>query len=358
MPRALFDFFPQLADFQNGHPPLPYRPIGEFPTPIERVRQALPEIGELFIKREDLSGPLYGGNKIRRLEFLLAAEAAPEKRLLTFGGYGSNHTLATGIYGRALGYSVSAVLYPQPLLARVGSSLQAQLGAGMRLHLCRSYLHLPWQFLQAYYRGDFGPPRLITPGGTNPLGTLGWWSGGLEIAAQVQSGQAPRFDAVYVALGSGDTSAGLLLGLGAAAAELVAVRVAPWPVASATAVWNLARRTHAHLARRLGKKLPAGPRPALRVEGGFLERGYGYPTTAGNQAVQTGAALGLKLDPIYTGKAFAALLADAKSGRLVGKRVLFVNTYNGRDLSTLCAAGDWKQLPKWMQIGLATAQMM
>jgi 1-aminocyclopropane-1-carboxylate deaminase/D-cysteine desulfhydrase-like pyridoxal-dependent ACC family enzyme len=353
MVPALFDAFPTLTEPQpaRGYAQLPYLSLGQFPTPIERVLAPLQGGCELWVKREDLSGALYGGNKVRRLEFLLAEVPPAGESLATFGGYGSNHVLATGIYGKKLGCRVQAVLYPQPLVPAVRAALRADLAVELKLRLCRTYFGVPWELARLSRQRP--APRLISPGGVDPVGVLGWWSGGLEIAAQVAAGLAPRFDAVYVALGAGDTTAGLLLGLGMAATEVVAVRVVPWPVASSLGVRLLARRTRALLIRRYGQAKTAGPRPKLRVEGRFLGRGYGHPTPWGAQAIQRGADLGLILDPTYTGKAFSALLADVDSGRLAGKRVLFVHTYNSRDLSSLISAGDLGMLPHWLRSRLA-----
>jgi 1-aminocyclopropane-1-carboxylate deaminase/D-cysteine desulfhydrase-like pyridoxal-dependent ACC family enzyme len=335
---ALFDAFPALADLRRQQGRIGHRSLGQFPTPIERVGVlGSPGSGcELWVKREDLAGSLYGGNKVRKLEFLLSEQSlqGPGRRLLTVGAYASNHVLATGMYGRLIGVPVEAVLYPQPITPWVKTAFMVGLGAGIRLHICRSYLGVPWALLKAWRHGP--APYFLPPGGANPLGTLGWWSGGLEIAAQVASGMAPPFDAVYVPLGSGATSAGLLLGLGTAAAELVAVRVVPWPVASALGVKRLASRTRALLTRLCGQAPPPFPQARLRVEGRFLGQGYGYLTPWGTQAIERAAGLGLVLEPIYTGKAFAALLADAESGRLAGKRVLFVQTNNSRTSRKQC----------------------
>lgn len=322
------------------------RELGVFPTPLERV-PGLPNGVELWVKREDLAGARYGGNKVRKLELLLAdPRVQPGARLVTFGAYGSNHILATALYGRALGCEVEAVVFPQPPGAWVTRSVAAQLGAGLTLLPCRSYLGLPGTLWRAQ-RGRPAPVR-IPAGGSSPLGTLGWVDGGLEIAAQAGPVTgAPRFDAVYCALGSGGMAAGLWLGLGDAAAELVAVRVVPWPVGSAAVIRVLARRAAALLARN-GAVLPAsGPRPRLRVDGRFLGRGYGHATAASQAAVARAAELGIKLEPTYTGKTFAALLADAESGRLRNKRVLFVSSWSSADLDALRAQADWTKLPDW-----------
>jgi D-cysteine desulfhydrase len=356
---ALFQAFPELGESRpDRRPPLRHLSLGQFPTAIERIAGPLPGGVELWVKREDQAGDLYGGNKVRRLEFLFAnqlstengADSRPSKRILTIGAYGSNHVLATGLYGRALGYSVEAVLYPQPITDRVRGAVRAAAGAGIALRLCRTYFGVPVALAAAKRQAppDAPPAHLVFPGGVDTSGALGWWSGGLEIAAQVATGQAPRFDAVYVALGAGDTTTGLLLGLGNAAQEIVGVRVVPWPVASGLGVRLLARRVRALLSRRYGLVTPGGPTPRLRVEGGYVGRGYGHPTPWGERAIARAADFGLSFDPTYTGKVFAALLADAEAGRLRGKRVLFIHTFNSRDTRALVAAGDAARLPGWL----------
>ena len=376
MPHALFERFPAL----KGR--LAYHRLGNFPTAIERIEGLLPPQVELFVKREDQAAALYGGNKVRKLELLLAdpqlggpyarhAGAAPgmtpalrpfpapeperggdstiqAPRLIAYGTYASNYTLATGLFGRALGYEVSAVLYPQPVTPLVQARLREQLGAGMRLFVSRSYLHVPLMRARARREGKVVE---LAPGGSSPLGTLGWVAGGLEIAEQVRAGAAPRFDVVYAALGSGGMVAGLWLGLGEAAAELCAVRVVPWPIASRTTVRWLAGRTES-LLRRLhppgGAAPPLPPRPALRIDGRWVGAGYAHPTPAAQAAIQRTAACGLYLEPTYTGKTMSALLADAEAGRLDGKRVLFIHSYNSVDLSALRERGDAQDLPTWL----------
>lgn len=346
MPLALFDTFPELAER------LPYRPLGEFPTAIERIAAPLPGGGELWVKREDQSGLAYGGNKVRKLELLLAdpPQGPKTRRLVTLGAYGSNQVLAAAIYGRPLGFSIEAVTFPQPITERVRRTVQAQLGAGAQLVPCRTQAGLAIEWPLAVLRAHRQRPPALTmpPGASSPLGNLGWWSGGLEIAAQVRAGLAPRFDAVYVALGSGGTAAGLLLGLGSAARELVAVRAAPWPAASETVVRWHAGRCRALLGQLLGRSPHFVLGPNLRIEGRFIGPGYGHATPLAQQAIEHGARLGMRLDPTYTGKTFAALLGDAQAGRLAGKRVLFINTHNSRDIGSFVSAGSLDGLPGWL----------
>lgn len=374
---ALFVRHPELARS------LPRLVLGRFPTALQPLR-GIPELEragvELWVKREDLCSPLYGGNKVRKLELLLAdprlqtsplataTDGTPQPRseacVLSYGAYGSNHVLAMALHARALGLKSAAVLFPQPITPLVQQRLREQLGAGVQLFPCRTYLHAPWQRYQALQTArravDGHSPDLVelAPGGSSPLGTLGWVSGGLEIAAQVQAGEAPHFDAVYGALGSGGMIAGLWLGLQAAAKTLVAVRVVPWPVACRLTVQVLAARTQGLLQALLANPAqPPPPRPRLQIRGGFVGAGYGDPSAAAVEAVRWASEHGLNLEPTYTGKTLAALLSDVRAGRLRGQRVLFINSYNSADLSHLAAHGDLNQLPPWLQSRIALPRL-
>src|SRR4051794_3427357 len=111
---ALFDALPALA--ANT----PHDPLGRFPTRLHRLDGVVPPAVELWVKRDDEGGAAYGGNKVRKLEFLVAeARARGKGRLVTIGGFGSHHVLATGVYGRAAGLAVDAVVFPQPLTPHV-----------------------------------------------------------------------------------------------------------------------------------------------------------------------------------------------------------------------------------------------
>lgn len=353
-PPALFAAYPRIAEH------IDHVSLGTFPTALERIPGLLPGGCELWVKREDRAGVRYGGNKVRKLEFLLGhAQARGAQQLLTLGGVGSNHVLATALYGAALGMQVDAVLFPQPLEdpARpyIRQNLHAGLASGLRPHVCRSTGALPWTLPWAYltlWRDAIRAGhrvQYIPGGGSNALGTLGWWSGGLEIAQQIAAGAAPPFDALYLALGSGSTTAGLLLGLGQACREVVAVRVVPWPLATRLAVQRLLVSARRYAARVLDARPPTTMVPALRIETGFLGSGYGFCTQASQQALQQAADRGLMLDPTYTAKAFAALWADDQAGRLRGKRVLFLHTYNGQPLATPeDATQALASLPRWL----------
>src|SRR5688572_24508454 len=216
---ALFRRRPWLAE-RFAHVPL-----GTFPTAVERVEGLVPSSVELWVKREDRAGAVYGGNKVRKLEFLLGdARARARRRVVTIGGWGSNHALATALYARELGLGCALHLFPQPVTDAVRANLRADLAAGARVHVMPTVAAVPVVAASAHLaRGT----SYVAGGGSSALGSLGWMSGADELVEQVAAGLPPP-DVIYVALGSCGTVAGLLAGLRDALVltpEIVAVRV-------------------------------------------------------------------------------------------------------------------------------------
>src|SRR5262249_49424066 len=124
------------------------RGFGAYPTPLERVSSASVRSHsgcEFWIKRDDLTASLYGGNKVRKLEPILAdARARGARCLVTMGAVGSHHVLATTLYGRAAGFDVHAVLVPQPRNDHVVTNVRAGLAAGLHPHPVGSYAAVPF----------------------------------------------------------------------------------------------------------------------------------------------------------------------------------------------------------------------
>jgi D-cysteine desulfhydrase len=340
---ALFRAFPSLA----GR--VPWLPLGRFPTRVHRLEGLVPPSVELWVKREDESGGPYGGNKVRKLEFLLGeARARAARRLVTLGAIGSHHVLATAIYGARAGFLVDAVVFPQPLTDHVRRQLLADVAAGASLFSTGGYLGVP---LSVWRRRRGDGVYWVPPGGSSPLGTLGYVSAGLELQEQIAAGELPAPDVVYLALGSCGTAAGLILGLAgtparpAPATEIVAVRVVDRLVSNGRATRRLADRTAALLVSHGEQWFNRCARPSLRIDHRWFGGAYGRPTPAGAAAVARAAACGLELEPTYTGKTMAALLADAEAGRLDGKRVLFLHSFSSVDLGPLVAGARIDALP-------------
>jgi D-cysteine desulfhydrase len=319
------------------------------PTAIEPLARLGARLGieRLFVKRDDRTSPLYGGNKVRKLEWILAAARARGRReVVTIGAWGSHHALATAIFAREVGLAATLVLTPQPLTPHVCENLLADLGAGARVVAVRSLLAAPFALAAALARpGTFHVPA----GGSDARGTLGYVACALEIAAAVRAGAAPAPDFVHAAAGTGGTVAGLALGLALAAREVpalgatrvVGVRVVPRAIARAGKIRSLARGA----ARMLDEAGVAEARgveiPEAVLLGGHLGPGYGHPTP---EAVELAAAAlaeeGLGLETTYTAKALAGLRAFAAAPERSTRTHLFIHTLNGVDVAPLAAKAD------------------
>jgi 1-aminocyclopropane-1-carboxylate deaminase/D-cysteine desulfhydrase-like pyridoxal-dependent ACC family enzyme len=285
-------------------------------------------IGRLLVKRDDLTSPAYGGNKVRKLDFLLGkAQASGRRAVVTFGAYGSNHALATAVHARAVGLEPHAILNPQPPTAYARATILAHAGLGTGLHPIDG-----WEGGDACERlvreltsRDGVAPLVIPTGGTEALGIVGFVDAALELLGQCEP------DVVYVAGGTLGTVVGLAVGFAAAGGRtrVVAPRVTPATVANDAVARRLTSET-VMLLRQLDPSFPdLSPERApfdLRQE--FFEPGYAISTPPIASAVALAAEHGLKLETTYTGKAFFALLADAAEGRLEGAEVVFWDTYS------------------------------
>lgn len=294
--------------------------LGAWPTPLEPapgLAGAL-RVAALSVKREDRSSPRYGGNKVRGLEFLLAA-ASPGTAFVTVGGTGSTHCLATAVHAPAAGGCAAVAQFPQPetdVSRAVAAACAARAALVVR---ARARATLPLAVLEAWHRARaLGPRRWIPGGGAHPLAVIGHFLAGLELAAQA----AVPPDVIVLPLGTGGTAAGLTLAVAALGwpTRIVGVRVAPTLVANRWRTLRLARGARRLLERR-GVQLPP-PRSLVIVPG--LGRGYGYPTPEGEAASRLALEHGLTLDPTYGAKAFAVLMQPA-TGDV--QRLVFWHTF-------------------------------
>jgi D-cysteine desulfhydrase len=300
-------------------------PLGLFPTPVERLEsleRALSCAVPLYTKRDDLSSPIYGGNKIRTLEVLFGrARAQGARQIVAMGAFGSNHAVATVLHAPAAELEAGAIVFAQPVSWAALENLRV---TAARARFFRAVSH--WSLLPFAIRGARSAERaLMAPGGATPDGALGYVSAGLELAEQVRRGELEAPRAIFVGVGSTCTSAGLLVGLTLAARfgigftappALVAVRVTPWPVTSRFRILGLAERTARHLAALASEPSLALRRaelaPMLTVDGGELGAGYGLASESGLRALETFRELGLfALDTTYSSKAAAGFLRAA-----------------------------------------------
>jgi D-cysteine desulfhydrase len=307
--------------------------LGHFPTPVERLDALGATDTELWVKRDDRTNDGYGGNKVRKLEWLLAdARARGARRLVTVGAAGSHHVLATTYFGTREGFEVEAVLVPQPRTDHVVEVLRAGLGLGLHAIPVQSWGGAA-RAMATRMVTTGKDTRLITVGGSNVVGAMGYVAAARELAAQVRAGVMPEPDVCVVALGSGGTAAGLASGL---AAERMKTRVVGVCVSEPPWVLRLASR---RLARACARRIPLEPGaadpPRLGMDTRFLGRGYGHATAEGDEATRIASAAGLVLDPTYTAKAFASALWRVRARQ--GRVILYWHTLSSAPMGPLLA---------------------
>lgn len=316
--------------------------IGRYPTAIQRIPELSRNGWELWVKRDDQTSDLYGGNKVRKLERIVPdALAKGARRIVTFGAAGSHHVLATTLYGSRAGLRVAAVLTPQRKSEHAEQNLRAALGLGLEAWPAQRMGAIPAVLARHVRRGDY----VLSPGGSSVTGTLGYVDAAAELAGAVRDGTLPAPDIVVVALGSGGTAAGLVAGLclEGLPTKVLAVRVVdPW-MAGAGRVAYLAKLA----ARRRGAALSlARLRAAIEIETQHLGDGYGVPTAAGERASAIARDVGLALDPVYTAKTFAAVL-ERRETRAQNRVLLYWHTFSSAPLAPLLlTARPPNELPK------------
>jgi len=299
--------------------------LAHTPTPIRPLRRLSAQLGvELWVKRDDLTGAALSGNKVRKLEFLLAeARAQGATTVITCGGIQSNHCRATAVACRQVGLRPVLLLRgTAPSAAGLDGNLllDALVGAEVRWTDRAGYADRDEKMaaIAEALRAAGERPYIIPEGGSNAVGALGFVRAGQELARQLDA-HALSIDTVVSAVGSGGTLAGLALS--GAPARMLGVAVCDDRAYFRDRVESIAREAQ----DRFGLRLPADGWDVLE---GAQGRGYALTTPEELQAQGLLAREeGILLDPVYTGKAWAGLLAALRADRsALGKRVLLWHT--------------------------------
>ncbi|MBN2149878.1 MAG: pyridoxal-phosphate dependent enzyme [Candidatus Lokiarchaeota archaeon] len=356
---------PMLEAYPGIPKIVPWIPLMDgVPTPVQELDILSKQFPghAIYIKRDDLSSSIYGGNKPRKFEFLFADAMAKKKdTMATAGGTGTNHGLASVMFSNALGLKSKVYMFKQPLTWGVQRKLLMYVELGAEIKLVANYGELAFRGLWEM----LAHPRsyLMLPGGS-PLfglgtvaGCLGFVNAGFELAEQVKSGAMPEPDRIFIAAGSTGSVSGLILGckLAGLKSKVSAVRVSANIVTNTASIQRNIRNT-LKLMRRAD---PGVPEVALVYPGDFefldsyLGSEYGCVTRAGQDAVDLVNRLeggkGFHLETTYTGKACAAMLDHLRAiPKDKGETALLWNTYNSRDLSHLVGdvASTYPRLPK------------
>ena len=349
-------WFATTPDFAIHHKKMiesiPHLSLGNFPTPVARLSNLERALGfkSLWIKRDDLSGPLGGGNKVRKLEYMFAAaqseerhhddsdcvpsEASPsgeeKKTLFTIGPTGSNHVRATAVYGKASGFRVECLLFKQPPTEYSEANYCTTCENADRVYEVKrmSTMFARYAYEQAKTVLGIGEERYFIPaGGSSPLGSVGYVKAVLELKSQIEADLLPEPRFIFLPVGTCGTIAGLIVGVRLAGlrTQIVGVRVADSVVANSWAISRMVRR----ILRLIGA-VDAHDINPRRIElwHGDFGKGYAIPTEAGARAVALMAEHeGITLENTYTGKTLAGMAHYIKEHGCEGEHVLFWNTY-------------------------------
>jgi D-cysteine desulfhydrase len=330
----LFQKHPELKD------KIPFKSFGDYPSKVEKLKNLSKKTGaEIWIKRDDAASRIYGGNKCRMMEFIIAdAIEKGRKSLVTWGAIGSNQVLSSVIYGTHEGFSdIVAVHSEQPYQPYVKRNFLISTSLGVKQVLGGNSLllvmKLGWEYLKKKLGGK--RPYLIPLLGSSPISVLSYLDAAMELRGQIERGECPRPDYIFVTVGTGGTAAGIMLGsfvLGDIG-KVIGVRVVEKSFVNETMIsWEI-NRTLKFLGRfgvDLGIK-KVRPKD-IQIIHDYIGAGYAESTTEAVSAIKLLDELeGITLDITYTGKTMAAMLDFIKGNS--DKKFLFWHTLNTVDIS-------------------------
>ena len=340
----IFDLLPTLAQH------IDWLNLDLVNAPVQKINEF--DHQHLWIKRNDMINDTYGGNKLARLEFILADVLKQKKsHVITFGGSGSNFCLALAIFCQKLGLECTVCLFEQPVTKQVQQNIKLLHHFGAKIDYIPSILTSSFNFylrhrltaLNAYF---------ISPGGATVLGTIGAINSALGLKQQIDNGEIPEPDYVICPTASNCGMAGLALGflLAGLKTTVIGVRtgrdyLGPVPLNTPDTVQKAMLKTYRYLQDKanLTQKLDLEP-PTIIND--FFGSGYGFPTKQGNSVSQLfKQKLDIELEATYTAKTCAALLELLKNPQYSNKNILYWHTYQHKNFKAITDSVNSADLP-------------
>ncbi|MFX0122227.1 MAG: 1-aminocyclopropane-1-carboxylate deaminase/D-cysteine desulfhydrase [Candidatus Hodarchaeota archaeon] len=339
----LFEEFPGLDGV------IPWTSLVNTPTPVKNLEKLENHIKTdipIWIKQDNLTSGIYGGNKVRKLEFIIADALEKKKETIaTLGGLGTNHGLATTIFSREKGLNVVLYLINQPITIHVLDNLKLDYYYGAELKYVKNYWGVGVHF---YLLDRLKRKRTywLPAGGSTPVGILGYVNAVVELKQQIEEGKLPEPKQIYVAAGTTGTMAGIELGvqLTNLQTQVIGIRVTDKMAATSRKVKNLIKSA-IKILQKDSKLKNFHYRPKFRLIDQYFGGKYGRVTPEGLKAVEIMKKTeNVLLETTYTGKTLAALLDHIKVAKTKDP-LMFWNTYNSVDLSTIADQVNYQQLP-------------
>ena len=357
---VLFEFYPNLEG------KVPWTPIlTGVPSNVDKLTELENYLklndGEIYIKRDDKDHNIYGGNKLRKFEFIFGEILKKKKKgVITLGGIGTNHGIACAIIAKELGLKCELFLSLQPLTWHVQRSLLLYDYFGAKLHFTKIFelgLLKSWFFRvfhRKYYLMSIGGSPLLGIG--TPLGSIGFINAIFELKKQIDEKILPEPEIIFVAAGSSGTAAGLTAGcnLLGMKTKIFFVNVSRDIVVSPKVIMKIGNKAIKYLRKR-DKSIPdvVVTEEDFTMIKGYLGSAYGMKTIRSQKAVDLieeleGKKREFKLETTYTGKTAAAMLDFLEKEENKSKTVLFWNTYNSNDLDKYLRETnfEYQKLPK------------
>ncbi|TXT58775.1 MAG: hypothetical protein BAJALOKI1v1_1550004 [Promethearchaeota archaeon] len=364
MDREVPLLFQLYSKLRNSVPWIPL--LTNIPTPIEKLenlekKYGMSPSGGVYIKRDDINHGLYGGNKLRKFEFIFGKLLEEKKKgVITFGGIGTNHGLACAIVARQLNLHCDLFLAYQPLTWHVQRSLLLYDYFGAHIHYAKSYTAIALKAL--FFRLIHPKYYFMLPGGStllgrgSPNGTLGFINAAIEIEEQIKQKVFPEPEVIFIPCGSGGSAAGLIAGckLLNLKTRVYAVEVSNPPFSSEESIIQNSNKALKYLRKR-DKTIPQITinKEDFTYVKDYLGSDYGIKTRKGQTAIDLvmqleGKERGFKLETTYSGKAMAALLDYIGNNENKEKNILFWDTYNSADLDRYLKETHfyYKKLPR------------
>ncbi len=340
----LFKKYPKLKT-------IPWVSVVNTPTPIHRMEEASRELDhkEIWVKRDDLSHDVYGGNKPRKYEFVFAEILRKKKkRIFTQGAIGTNHGLATTIHAKRFGLETHLFLTEQEPSQIVLENLLCHNYFGAKLNLMKSKRQRRRRIRTKLFFDNSA--YFVVTGASSPLGTLGFVNAAFELKEQIDKKEIPEPDKLFITVGSLATCAGIVLGLELAQlkTQVVGIGVTDPSWSSKKATIELANKALG-LMRRKDPSIPVVSKKLekrLIVDHSYFGEKYGASTEKALEAIRIASRDDLKLEHVYTGKTLSGLIDYIRKGKInKDEVVVFWNSKSSADLTSYSEKVNYKDLP-------------
>ncbi len=348
--------YPILKKYPGIEDDYPLLPLGNYPTPVQRMTRLGRHINhsDLWIKRDDYTSEIYSGNKVRKFEFILGyAKKLGREKLISWGSIGSNQILASVIHSRGMHFKVDAVMFKQPVTECVLRNLFVDFNSGANLFYAGGYIRFAVKLLAVYIKNVLKKtkPFLVPYLFASIPSVLAYVNAMFELKIQIENGECPEPDFIFVPLGTGGTFCGIELGARIAGlkSKIIGTRITERIVCNEYIMAFIINRTLRYMRKKFNDiNIKSYKADKIYIDHNQAGNGYGESTDKCIAAInQMRETEGLELDQTYTGKAIASVIEFAEKTENKNASILYWHTFNSVDLKEKAGPiENYKKLPK------------